>query len=91
MTRIAIGGELNIQLPENGSTGYLWEIDTGGLTLVTSEYQLLNAAIGGGGTRTFVLRGDATGTYLVQLHLKRAWEADFIKSVVYQVHVGEVE
>lgn len=65
---IRMGQEFKLQLPENPSTGYRWELTLpSGISLVADNF-IGNGdkAIGAGGVREFTLRADKAGKY--QLH-----------------------
>lgn len=79
-TEIAPGSRIIVQLPENPSTGYSWQLEPVMGDAVTLESNALQttlsaAAPGAGGSRAFVFLAQSPGTALLRLHLKRPWEA----------------
>ncbi|MGD6749407.1 protease inhibitor I42 family protein [Streptomyces sp. BH105] len=73
------GDLVNVALPENPTTGHLWQIAS-----VSSEGLLPQAvhfspgdatAPGSAGTRTFTFRTQAPGRATLELHLRRPWQA----------------
>jgi predicted secreted protein len=75
-----MGDLIVIQLSENPSTGYRWEIDSVNATIIdlidSTFSQVLGTGIGGGGTRTFVFTIRSIGTSKVSLSLRREWEPE---------------
>jgi inhibitor of cysteine peptidase len=71
------GCTIYIDLSENPTTGYAWEIDTGGLTLVNDEYlpdSNAEGLVGGGGMHNWELLAKDKGTYQIKAIYKRSWE-----------------
>ncbi|MBN2733821.1 MAG: protease inhibitor I42 family protein [Methanomicrobiaceae archaeon] len=71
------GCTIYIELPENPTTGYTWQMDTGGLSLVNDEYIADSNAeglVGGGGMHKWELLAKDKGTYQVKGIYKRSWE-----------------
>jgi len=75
---VASGETLVINLPENPTTGYRWQLDSLDSRLIDvagdSYIPSQGAKIGGGGTRTFTLHALSSGTVRISLKLKREWE-----------------
>jgi inhibitor of cysteine peptidase len=75
---IRVGDELLVELPENPTTGYRWQLNSSGdasLTLDRDEFELpTNSTAGSGGTRHISLRASSTGHSQLRLELRRAWE-----------------
>lgn len=74
------GDEVIIQLKENPTTGYRWDIDKTNATLLVqhnSEFSTPGGTgIGGGGTRTITFIAKSVGTVQLELKLWRAWQGD---------------
>ena len=71
------GCTIYIDLPENPTTGYSWEMDTGGLPLVSDEYTAdpnSEGMAGAGGIHRWELAADNKGTYQIKGIYKRSWE-----------------
>jgi inhibitor of cysteine peptidase len=73
------GDRIIIDLPENASTGYRWEIAQRASRCVLSvdgeETRVpAGAGIGAGGSRVFSLRADAPGQSVICAELRRPWE-----------------
>ncbi len=86
---VAIAQPITICLPENPTTGYLWEfdrLDENLLTLENSDFiRETQAGIGAGGERRFTLKGQQVGTVQIDLKLWRSWEGDSSAIDRYQV------
>lgn len=70
---------LRIQLPENPSTGFGWQmngLNGAVLTQKNTSYKRDGNAPGSGGTRTFEIQAIGPGRQMVSLELKRAWERE---------------
>lgn len=70
------GSEIVVQLPDNPSTGYQWEIDSDKV-YVSAERQRFEQqsdSIGGGGESSWVLRARTPGVSTVRFMLRRPWE-----------------
>jgi inhibitor of cysteine peptidase len=70
-----------IELPENPTTGYVWALDIkegrGTAYLSDSRYAAsAESGIGGGGTRTFIVKVQASGTTTIEIKLRRQWEPE---------------
>lgn len=83
------GDSLTLQLPENPTTGYRWNLDqhdpsilehVGGSTFASS-----GPAIGAGGRKSFTFVARAKGNTDIVLSLRRAWENE--KPARKQFHV----
>ena len=72
------GSEVVIQLPENPSTGYRWEIDTDKVYVSVERQRFEQRAdqVGGGGESSWVLRARTPGVTTVRLMLWRPWEGE---------------
>lgn len=76
------GDTVTVTLPENASTGYVWELDPTGpagsgpaeLSLLDKTSTYPDAAIGGGGSVTFRFRAAVAGTATLTLINRRPWE-----------------
>ncbi len=71
------GDVFSIALPENASTGYVWELLPSDPALVhlagkTSMYP--DTAVGSGGQVTFLIRAEKAGQGKVAFALRRPWE-----------------
>jgi inhibitor of cysteine peptidase len=83
------GSVIALNLAENPSTGYRWEIekiDPNVIELENSTFSLpAGAGVGGGGERIFTFRTKATGVARLQLKEWRPWEGD--RSIVQRFDV----
>lgn len=71
------GDTIVIELQENPTTGFRWQVSAGS-HLVPSGDQLVlgkDVAPGGGGTRTLRLGAVAKGNGVIRLQLRREWES----------------
>ena len=74
------GQMLEVSLPENGTTGYLWEIVPGTESILSaqgSSYAATNSTdqtmVGGGGMRTFTFMAAASGSAALRIILRQPW------------------
>ena len=71
------GCEIRVELTENPTTGYTWELSAPGLTLVSDEYypdKVAEGVVGSGGIHQWIFTADNTGTYTLDGIYKRSWE-----------------
>jgi inhibitor of cysteine peptidase len=77
---VHMGDILQVNLPENPTTGYRWKVhecDDAILTFEGVEFHPEGTVVvGGGGVRVFEFRAVAPGTTPLQLKLLRQWEGD---------------
>jgi inhibitor of cysteine peptidase len=74
----AVGDELVIRLPENGTTGYVWTVRLPGegLELVSDAFAPGPGAVGASGVRLIRIRVAAPGRSDAVFRLGRPWEQD---------------
>ena len=73
------GDELAVSLPENPTTGYRWQVDSSGPSLILEKDDFAlpgEVQMGSAGTRLFTFRAAAAGHASLQLGLRRSWEQD---------------
>jgi inhibitor of cysteine peptidase len=77
---LSVGQDFLIQLDENPTTGYRWEvreIDTDLIDRTEDQYsQNLDSETGGGGVRIFKFTTKKTGQDRIQLKHWRTWEGE---------------
>lgn len=73
-----VGGKVVIQLPDNPSTGYRWEIDADKacVKIERQHFEQQSHQVGGGGESSWVLRAITPGVSTVKLMLWRPWEGE---------------
>jgi inhibitor of cysteine peptidase len=85
------GDLIVIQIDENPTTGYRWELGAYGQPVVEfadSDYQSpTGAGMGGGGTRTFRFRAATEGRSTIQLKLRRSWEPEDVILETFDVNI----
>ena len=81
LVAVSVGDSVRIELPENPTTGFRWQMepsslgDVSALRLQSVEYQMAVAAgVGGGGRRVFRFSAVARGHVGLRLELLREWE-----------------
>lgn len=77
LVEMAVGDHLFVELPENGTTGYVWEVERTALPLAQEESTRSAAstsAVGAGGTATFAWTARTAGEGVIRLKLWRPWE-----------------
>ncbi|MBD2194620.1 MULTISPECIES: protease inhibitor I42 family protein [Calothrix] len=77
---LSVGQSFLIQLNENPTTGYQWEvskIDADFVKLTEDQYiQNIDSETGGGGIRNFKFTANSTGEYQIQLVHQCSWRRD---------------
>lgn len=71
------GDMIKVQLAENQTTGYVWQInliDDKHLKSVEKEYEMSGEAIGAGGMKTFYFEVIKEGKSELQISLAKPWE-----------------
>lgn len=91
VTRYNLNEPFTVNLDENPSTGYTWEVQvTPGLKIMKDTFsnQCQEGMLGCGGTRTFVLIGTKKGLQTFSAQYKRSWEKDAIytRTYMYDIH-----
>ncbi len=78
---VAVGDSVRIELPENPTTGFRWQMEpssfegVSALRLQSVEYQTADrTGVGGGGRRVFRFSAVARGHVSLRLELLREWE-----------------
>jgi inhibitor of cysteine peptidase len=86
------GDLIVIQIDENPTTGYRWELGSYGqqvVEFVDSDYQSpTGAGMGGGGTRSFRFRASTAGRSTIQLRLRRSWEPEDAFLETFDVNIS---
>ncbi len=75
------GDVIKVQLTENPTTGYLWDIkflNDKHLHLTEKHYETTGNTIGSGGTKDIYLEIIAKGSSELQLTLRNPWEHDTV-------------
>ncbi|HVN56198.1 MAG TPA: protease inhibitor I42 family protein [Anaerolineaceae bacterium] len=74
-----VGDTIQVRLPENPSTGYLWKLASEvepALRLISSDYTSpQTSAPGARGTRVYLFKAVQPGEAVIELEHKRPWEA----------------
>lgn len=69
--------EVRVQLTENPTTGYMWELSAPGLTLISDKYnpdEVPEGMVGSGGVHEWVYKAENTGIFTITGIYKRSWE-----------------
>lgn len=88
---MVIGDELEIMLPGNPTTGYVWESDSKDATellLKQTSFMPANHAIGSGGVVTLLFRALATGKASLNLIYHRPFERNIPPIKTFEVTVN---
>ncbi|MGJ5895399.1 protease inhibitor I42 family protein [Streptomyces niveiscabiei] len=97
LVRVRAGDDVVVELPENPSTGYRWEI-TGieGLDVTGDDHTPAPPGpagaelVGAGGTRVLRLRAEKAGEGRLELAYRRPWEAEGENEGEYALRVTVV-
>jgi inhibitor of cysteine peptidase len=87
---ILVGGTVQINLPENASTGYRWAVDHFDeefITALSPEARYTAKGIGSGGEIRFIFQGKKVGTGEIVLKNWRQWEGDSSVIGRFRLHV----
>lgn len=90
---LKVGQEFSISLPENRTTGYQWQLDSGELLSVKSDVYVTDndsGLAGAGGMREYLLVVDAVGTEQLKAKYVRPWENDAEPAQTFEIGI-EVE
>ena len=84
---VAVGEAIRLDLPENPTTGYQWDLEeNASLSLVSTSYvPRVEPAVGGGGTRQFIVSPTTQGESTLSAVHRRAWGGD--QSVIGRVSI----
>jgi inhibitor of cysteine peptidase len=83
------GQEVKIELKENPSTGYRWNLTNlpVSVELLGDAFVLSSQRPGAAGIRIFRLVPTTTGTFLFELELRREWETEALERSVIELTV----
>lgn len=95
---LSLGDSVNIELPENPTTGYSWAFFTTPepqniITNITESYRQDNASdgmVGVGGVKTYSFRATHPGRVVITGYYYRPWESmseNYVSKVVYNIVV----
>jgi inhibitor of cysteine peptidase len=85
---VLLGEQVELELPENPTTGYRWQVRAVGSPVLEAEgdsFQAAGGAVGAGGMRRLRFRAAQAGSADVELDYARTWEhraADTFKVTV---------
>jgi inhibitor of cysteine peptidase len=76
--QVGAGERVVVRLPENATTGYVWQVAslTGPARLVADRAEPGAAAPGAGGVRCLELAFDSSGAVTLRAVQRRPWEPD---------------
>lgn len=88
--KVKKGEIFKIELGENRTTGYMWQLDyPEGIKVVSDNYMRKSELIGSGGIRTIELISEKMGKKIISGKYKRSWEnkppLNIINIIVYTV------
>ena len=87
---IAVGDSVRVQLSENPTTGYRWQLLTNGapaLRLVRDDFERSASGPGGGGTRYWIFAAQCPGTAGLGMELQRSWQPQAVSSFAVSIRV----
>jgi len=85
---VAVGEDVTVRLPQNGSTGYVWQVADldGPASVVDDRVDLPGAsAPGAGGERRLTVRADAPGTVRLRAVHVQPWQPDTSVTDEYEI------
>jgi len=77
VARARVGDSIRLQLSENPTTGYRWQMQPDvppALRILADSWEASGAAAGAGGVRFWTIVADKPGKASLRLELKRSWE-----------------
>ena len=92
---IAQGTKFAVQLKENPTTGFQWNVtQSAGLSLVSDDYQVnphAEGMVGVGGTHTWIILAKDTGVQKFSGVYRRSWEPVTGNETAYSVNINVVK
>jgi inhibitor of cysteine peptidase len=88
---IAVGDSLRVQLSENPTTGYRWQLLTNGtptLHLVRDDFEASASGPGGAGIRFWLFAAERPGTAALKMELLRSWQPQPVSSFALSITVN---
>jgi inhibitor of cysteine peptidase len=76
---LGLGATCMIQLPENPTTGYRWQVHSAGAPVVAIEaddFEVGSQRVGAPGLRRWTVRAAQPGTAVIELRNRRSWETE---------------
>jgi predicted secreted protein len=71
------GQPFTLELSENPTTGFLWQLDAGApLSILSREFVASGPQPGAGGVRVFTIESPVAGTFVVDARLRRPWQGN---------------
>jgi len=86
---VGVGETLELQLPENPTTGYRWRLHSSGgpvLQLAEQSFAPSTEAVGASGTRCWIFRAVLAGVTRLELEQRRSWEHQAINT--FHITIG---
>jgi predicted secreted protein len=88
--RARVGETIEITLPENPTTGFIWHIDhDDGGGLVTSDFKPAGGGVGAGGTRTFRITPRRESDEHIVLSLRRPNSTQSVEERALRIDVDQ--
>jgi predicted secreted protein len=93
VVRVARGEIFDVRLDATPTSGYIWEIDSGGLSglveLITSEILAPPGVVGGTASQAFRFRAVRAGQARLRFSYRRRWEPTPLRETTIQVIIGD--
>jgi inhibitor of cysteine peptidase len=91
-TALNVSNTITLRLPENGTTGYLWNLTvTPGLKITNDTFVPAETAknvVGAGGVRVWEITAVQTGEQKIQGVYKRPWEATVGNETMFNMTIN---
>jgi len=91
-TALNVSNTITLKLPENGTTGYLWNLTvTPGLTITNDTFVPAVTAkdvVGAGGVRVWEITAMQSGVQKIQGIYKRPWEATVGNETMFNMTIS---
>jgi inhibitor of cysteine peptidase len=87
---ISVGDSFRVQLSENPTTGYRWNLQADGapaLRMAQDSFEAPGNAPGGGGLRYWNFSADHPGSTELRMELRRSWQPQPVNSFAVTVSV----
>jgi inhibitor of cysteine peptidase len=87
---VSVGASFRVQLAENPTTGYRWQLQSAGapaLRMTEDSFEAPTGKPGGGGIRYWTFVADQPAAAVLKMELKRSWQPQPVDSFSATVNV----
>ena len=87
---VSVGDSFRVQLSENPTTGYRWQLQSAGapaLRITEDSFEASTGKPGGGGVRYWMFVADQPAAAALRMELKRSWQPQPVDTFSATVNV----